>query len=188
MIHILSDKFDLELPKKVYLIGSGKSINQTHQRIPENDYKIYLNGAVTLKHAKPDLWFAHCQNNLKHDWWKPAYKQNYNISMFGDFITSRGYVSKYFFNFHTDLPRLGVVTGTTVAGIAMQLFPHLGVEEIVLAGIDLSDSYRFDGSYNPKNSDDKWTNIVETLDKVIDSTATCSYSSLGETRLNIECI
>ena len=67
-------------------------------------------------------------------------------------------------------------------------FTLFGAKEIVLVGIDLTDSYRFDGSFNVKNSEPKWMDIINKLNNVIDKKEDCSYFSLGETRLNIECI
>ena len=188
MIHISNEKFDLELPNRIYLIGSGKSLNKNHALIPDDAYRVYLNGAINYKDAKPDLWFAHCQNNVKHNWWLDTYRKFHSISFFGNFITDLGYPSRYCFSFHKDLPANNVKVGTTVAGIGMQLLPKFGVKEIVLVGIDLTDSYRFDGSFNIKNSEPKWADIINRLNNVIDNRTDCSYFSLGETRLNIECI
>ncbi len=186
MIHISNKESRPRLPEKIYLIGSGKSLNDNHDRIPDNAYRVYLNGSVAIDGAKPDLWFAHCQSNPTKNWWMQAYKKHYNISFFGNFITDMGFPSKFYFKFYEDLSKRQIVTGTTVAGIAMQLLPEFGVKHMVLVGIDLSDSYRFDGSFNLENSDPKWTAIVDTLNKVIDNRQDCCYYSLGKTRLNID--
>ena len=185
MIRITSKKFDLKTPEKVYIIGSGPSAKHTHEKIPTNAYRVYLNSAINLEESKPDVWFAHCQTVINTSWWKDTYKKYHNISMFGDFITKRGYVSKYWFDFFQDLPKYNVITGTTVAGIAMQLFPFFGTEEIILCGVDMTSMTRFDGSYNPENNSTKEDDQIKRINYFIERSE-CTYKSLGKTRFNIE--
>lgn len=185
MIHFLSDRSKLKLPDTIYLIGSGPSVSEFHSKIPEDAYRVYLNGAINIDSAKPDLWFAHCQNILSEDWWKPTYKKHQKISFFGNFITERGYISKHCFDFNKDCNVSGVLTGTTVAGIAMQLLPLIGAKEIILVGIDLEHKHRYDGSNNPKNSQEKWDDIVGRMNYFIERRTDCTYRSLGPSRMNI---
>jgi len=185
MIRLGTDKFDIKCPDTVYIIGSGPSLNRTHSLIPDDAYRVYLNGAVIAKDAKPDVWFVHCQTVPKNDWWMSAYKKFNRVSFFGSFVTNLGFPSKHYFNFYNDLPKYNVVVGTTVAGIAMQLFPFFGAKEIILVGIDIAGNYRFDGSYNPHNNTSKEQEIIDRINYVVDKSK-CTYKSLGPTRFNIE--
>ena len=185
MIKLGTDKFDLKCPETIYVIGSGPSLKYTHDVIPQDAYRVYLNGAIMVDNAKPDIWFGHCQTVPKNDWWMTAYKKYHNISFFGTFITNLGFPSKYYFDFYNDLPKYKVIVGTTVAGIAMQLFPYFGAKKVILVGIDMTSNFRFDGSYNPENNTSKEQDQIKRINYVIDR-ADCTYESLGPTRFNIE--
>ena len=83
MIRISSSKFDYKCPEVVYIIGSGPSLSATHQKIPDDAYRVYLNGAVNIKDSKPDIWFCHCQTVPKNKWWKDTYKKYQNVIVTG---------------------------------------------------------------------------------------------------------
>ena len=184
MIRISSSKFDYKCPEVVYIIGSGPSLSATHQKIPDDAYRVYLNGAVNIKDSKPDIWFCHCQTVPKNKWWKDTYKKYQKISMLGNFITDMGYISKYYFDFYNDLPKYKVIVGTTVAGIAMQLFPFFGAKKIIIAGVDMQGKHRFDGSYNPENNESKERDQINRINYFIENNS-CAYKSLGPTRFKI---
>ena len=180
--------FDLKLPKTVYLVGSGPSVLQNYERIPDEAYTIALNGAVQLPALKSDLWFAHCQRNFEQDWWEETYKNYQGTKFFGSFITEAGYPSEYYFNFHEDLLKFGVRTGITVAGIAFQMALLLGARNIIVTGLDMGGETRYDGVPNPKNSPEKWDDIVVRFNSMLKSCQrNIEYStcSLGFTRLEM---
>ena len=189
MIRMFDNGFDFQPPDTVYVVGSGPSVLDHYPRIPKGAYVVALNGAVNLEGLKSDVWFAHCQRNLEQDWWETSYNNYKGIKIFGSFITERGYDGDYWFDFHKDLSKWRVQTGITVAGIAIQLLLMCGVRNIIVCGLDMAGTTRYDGVENPKNSREKWLGIIKHFNSVLAHVKakypTYSIFSLGPTNLDI---
>ena len=202
----------LELPKRVYILGSGINGLEHHSRIPKDAYVISLNRAVCAMPSS--LWLMRSLEYAATGWFKDA--MNLSVTKaFGYELAQRVKRADYFYRY---MPKLydqpkknelvnGILrTGGTVAGCALQLCHWKGVRRAILCGVDMKGRTYWDGAKGsnrgtrsigaPKTMntdkeiggvDMKWNRELDTLNHIV---RVCSkrmvISSLSDTALKVD--
>jgi len=163
---------DLNLPKAVYILGSGIRGKEHHKRIPDDAYVIALNKSIM---ARPcNLWMLFARGYRNYEWWKRKAADSGILKLWGIHLITRlraqwsrehrfknrqklnetpwkvNYSFEYFPTFDDEPYQQfidGVLrTGATIGGAALQLCYWWDVEHVILCGIDMLGHTHFDGT------------------------------------------
>lgn len=165
----------IELPKTVYIVGTGPNGIPHYNEIPSDAYVVVLNKAITIPkttdvHWHPSMWmqFANGYFHYECPWFMEALDHDPTPRLFGTYPRNHlgigdtcpcNYVFEYFPSYNAadnikygwpDVPP-GLVhgvlrTGGTIAGAALQYAAWFGAEMVWLCGIDMQGQKHYDGS------------------------------------------
>lgn len=201
---IFSDPPDL--PRKVYICGSGPNGAEALKAIPDTGCLIALNSAVA-QWKRWDYWLAFDHRIVDSEWWVDARPPKCCKSLFGARLANRIHLDPlvfpkikpdYYFRYHPGMsgasfvpnqPCLveGLLRGLTVAGCALQFAYWFGAQEIALCGIDMQGPNHIDGHRNIDKVYEgvwPWANNLSKLCAVLKAEGLNIYS-LSPTALGV---
>jgi hypothetical protein len=156
-----------EMPRRVYIVGSGPNGAEPFKKIPEDAFTIALNSAVTF--WRPwDWWMCFDHRVPDSDWWCDVKPSKRTKRLYGARLANRVWSDKtmfpriepdFLFRYHPGIsgasfvpgqPLLveGLLRGLTVCGCALQFAYYCGAEEAVLCGVDMNGQLHVGGHVN----------------------------------------
>src|SRR3990167_7173061 len=156
-----------QMPKTVYVLGSGEKAHEAFNRIPKDAYVIACNKAVLIprliREAKfnVSVWVVADADAVKKDWFGIADRTFQGLRIFSDFAAQAtdSYTSgtAEYLMFPLSEPcrkpkwepdEKGLRIGGTVGLTAVETAVRCGARKIYLCGFDMSGDTYFDGSEN----------------------------------------
>jgi len=207
--NILQLKFNLNLPKAVYILAPGWNGRDSYKRIPADAFVIAVNKAVTIPGVHKHIWMAEDMGLVQaHPWFvklanKLISENNPLLEPSPTPVFGEGKPTEMFPNVLYSYPSGPSMSmrpkyqinpnylrgGCSIASKALQLAVIKGVKRVVLVGVDMHGRKYFDGTETASTmiKGDKWW-CIDKFNAVIDNVKRrhgVSVVSLSPTALKI---